>query len=125
MKYVILIHSNPEPWGHPTSDFLPEYQGQSRETRERLGAEFDTMLKDLIDRGELVSSEALGDPRTSRLFSWRDGRRVVTDGPFAEGREHLAGFFVIDVDSLARAEDIAQYFGAPGHRVELRPVMTP
>ena len=44
MKYVILMHSNPQPWGHPTSDFLPEYQSLSEAEREQQGAEFDALL---------------------------------------------------------------------------------
>lgn len=123
MKYVILIQSNPQPWGHPTADYLPAYQDQSPETRERLNADFERMLTDLSEAGELVGGEALGDPASSRLFRWADGERVVTDGPYAEGKEHLAGFFLIDVDSQARAEEVAQAFSGPGETVELRPVM--
>ena len=73
--------------------------------------------------GELLGARALGDPAGSRLFRWRDGERVVSDGPYAEGKEHLAGFFLIDVDSQERAEEIAGAFGVPGETIELRPVM--
>ncbi|WP_151526730.1 YciI family protein [Serinicoccus kebangsaanensis] len=123
MKYVILIQSNPQPWGHPTSDYLPAYQHQSQETRDRANADFEDMLGELGERGELVGGEALGDPATSRLFRWADGDRVVSDGPYAEGKEHLAGFFLIDVESQERAEQIAEAFSGPGETVELRPVM--
>ena len=125
MKYVILIQSNPQPWGHPTSDFLgDEYRDVPAELREQLNSEFEDALTGLMESGELVHAEALGDPAASRLFRWSDGERVVTDGPYAEGKEHLAGFFLIDVDSQARAEQIARNFGAPGETVELRPVMS-
>ncbi|MGL5817634.1 MAG: family 43 glycosylhydrolase [Phycicoccus sp.] len=123
VKYVILIHSNPQPWGHPTSDFLEEYQALPAPVRERLQTEFDAMFEQMEQRGEFISAEPLGDPRTSRLFRWSDDDRLVTDGPYAEGKEHLAGFFLIDVDSQQRAEEIARHFGGPGDVIELRPVM--
>ncbi|MDP9219271.1 MAG: YciI family protein [Actinomycetota bacterium] len=78
MKYVILIHANPDPWGHPAS---------------------------------------------ARLYRWRAEGHVATDGPYAEAKEHLAGFFVIDCDTRTRAEEIAAQFAQPGGVVELRPVM--
>ena len=40
MKYVILIHSNPQPWGHPTSDFVAEHQALPREQRDAGNADF-------------------------------------------------------------------------------------
>lgn len=124
MKYVILIHSNPQPWGHPTAAYLPEHQALPADEQERLNSEFEQAFADMIDRGEFVSAEALGDPSTSRLFRWGGTDRVPTDGPYAEGTEHLAGFFLIDVETHERAEEIAGYFAGPGETVELRPVMS-
>ena len=123
MKYVILIHSNPQPWGHPTGDYLPEYQALPAEQREQLNAEFETMLGELQSAGELVTGAALGDPATSSLYRWGDGERLVTDGPYSESKEHLAGFFLIDVESRERAEAVVTKFAGPGETVELRPVM--
>lgn len=124
MKYVILIHSNPRPWGHPTSDYLPEQQTLPAGERERLNREFEDAFADMIERGEFVSAEALGDPSTSRLFRWVGNERLATDGPYAEGKEHFAGFFLIDVETHSRAEEIAAFFAGPGETVELRPVMS-
>ena len=122
MKYVILIHSNPQPWGHPTSDYLPEYQDLSEAERRKQNADFDALLQDLSGRGELVGGQALGDPREARLFRWEGGRRKVMDGPYAETAEHFAGFFLVDVDSQERAEEVAAMFSGPGETVELRPL---
>ncbi|BCJ28821.1 YciI family protein [Actinocatenispora sera] len=124
MKYVILIHSNPQPWGHPTSDYLPEHQALPESVRRRLNSDFEDGFAQVMERGELVHAEALGAPSTSRLFRWRDGDRVVSDGPYAEGKEHFAGFFLVDVESQQRAEQIAELFAGPGETVELRPVMS-
>ncbi|HEX7301492.1 YciI family protein [Lentzea sp.] len=125
MKYVIMIHSNPQPWGHPTSDYLADFQDLPREQRERLNSEFERMLGDLREKGELVGGEALGAPESSRLYRWADGKPLATDGPYSEAKEHLAGFFLVDVDSHERAEEIAACFSGPGETVELRPVMGP
>lgn len=126
MKYVILIHSNPQPWGHPTGDFVPEFQALPQEQRDTMMAEFEAMLKELSERGELLGGEALGDPSTSRLYRWGDsGRPLATDGPYSEAKEHLAGFFLIDVESHERADELAARFSGPGDTVELRPTMWP
>jgi hypothetical protein len=125
VKYVILIHSNPQPWGHPTSDFVAEHQALPPEQRERLNAEFTELLEELSARAELVGGEALGDPTTARLYRWESGQPLVTDGPYSESKEHLAGFFLLDVESRERAEELAARFAGPGETVELRPAMWP
>lgn len=122
MKYVILIHSNPQPWGHPTSNFLPEYQTLSEAERQELNGDFEAVLAELSGSGELVGGQALGDPADARLFRWHAGRRKITDGPYAETVEQFAGFFLIDVASQERAEEVAEKFAGPGETVELRPV---
>ncbi|MGO1972829.1 MAG: YciI family protein [Propionibacteriaceae bacterium] len=125
MKYVILIHSNPHPWGHPTGDFVAEHKALPQEQRDQLEAEFDSVMKELAAAGELLGGEALGDPATSRLFGWSGGETVATDGPYSEAKEHLAGFFLIDVANPERAEAVAARFAGPGETVELRPAMWP
>ena len=125
MKYVILIHSNPQPWGHPTIDYLPEYQAMPLEERARSQADFEVLLGEMREKGELVTGEALGAPESSRLYRWDDGKPLVTNGPYSEAKEHLAGFFLIDVESQARAEEIVAQFSGPGETVELRPSMWP
>ncbi|GEM34786.1 hypothetical protein NN3_57930 [Nocardia neocaledoniensis NBRC 108232] len=125
MKYVILIHSNPRPWGHPTSDYLPEYETMSQAERDRVGADFEQLLGELQERGELLGGEALAAPESARLYRWADGKPLVSDGPYSEAKEHLAGFFLIDVESSARAEQIVARFAGPGETVELRPMMWP
>lgn len=124
MKFVILIHSNPQPWGHPTGDFNAAFQALPQEQRDQLDREFQALLGELEERGELVSAAALGDPAASRVYRWDDGP-IVTDGPYAESKEHFAGYFLIDVADQARAEEVARAFASPGDTIELRPVMWP
>ena len=106
MKYVVLIHSNPRPWGHPTGDYVAEFQALPQERREAMEADFEAMLRELSENGELLGGVAL-----------------ATDGPYSEAKEHLAGFFLIDVESRERAEALAARFASPGDTVELRPTM--
>jgi hypothetical protein len=125
MKYVILIHSNPQPWGHPTGEYVPEHQALPVEQRERLNAEFERLLTEMSENGELVHGEALAAPSTSTLYRWNGGGPLATDGPYSETKEHLAGFFLIDVSGPERAQEIAHAFSGPGETVELRPAMWP
>jgi len=125
VKFVILIHSNPQPWGHPTGHYVAENQALPQEQREQLDAEFEALLRAMHERGELVIAEALADPRSSTLYRWEAGKPIATDGPYAETKEQFAGFFLIDVQDRARAEEIASRFAGPGETIELRPAMWP
>lgn len=125
MKYVVLIHSNPQPWGHPTGDYLEAQKALPAEQREQMNRDFEALLTRMQADGELVGGEALADPSTATLYRWRDETPMPTDGPYSEIKEHLAGFFLIDVASRDRAEEIAAQFSGPGETVELRPAMWP
>jgi hypothetical protein len=123
MKYVILILSNPEPWGHPTSRFSAEGRALPDSYHEKADQEFDKLLAEISSSGELVYADALADPATSTLYGWTPEGHTATDGPYAETKEQLAGFFVIDTQTRERAEEIAAQFAQPGGTVELRPTM--
>jgi hypothetical protein len=123
MKYVVLIHSNPQPWGHPTFDFTEEGRATPVAERERMNKEFEEMLTELSEAGELISGQALGPAADAKIYRLKGGRRIATDGPYAEAKEHLAGFFLLDVASQERAEAIAERFTSPGDTIELRSLM--
>ncbi|GAA4844511.1 YciI family protein [Luteimicrobium xylanilyticum] len=123
MKYVVLIHSNPDPWGHPTIDFTPEGQAIPAERRAVMDRDFDALLAELNESGEFVVAEALAAPSSSTVYRWDGEKHVTTDGPFAETKEQLAGFFLIDCETRERAEAVAARFAGPGDVVELRPSM--
>ncbi|GAB3674110.1 YciI family protein [Angustibacter aerolatus] len=125
MKYVILIHSNPDPWGHPTSAYTPEGRAVPPEQAAESDRAFDELLAELSSSGELLSGEALGDPSTSTVFGWTPQGHVAMDGPYAEAKEQLAGFFVVDCETRERADAVAARFAGPGSTVELRPMMWP
>jgi hypothetical protein len=121
VKYVILIHADPQPWGHPTSLFTDEGRAVPADESAVMDKAFDALLTDLSQSGELVTGEALADPRESTVYRWRSGGSLASEGPFAEIQEQLAGFFLIDVATRERAEQIAAQFAGPGSPAELRP----
>ena len=86
-----------------------------------------TLLKDeLAGSGELVSSEGLAVPADGKVVRIREGVQVVTDGPFGEAKEQLAGYFMIDVADDDRAQQLAGRVSAiVGDRVELRGAVFP
>lgn len=88
--------------------------------------------RELIENGELIEVQALTGPDLARLvISDGEGAPLVTDGPFAEAKELLAGYQLVDVDSEARAIELAaRVSAAPGpggvplrQRIEVRQVM--
>jgi hypothetical protein len=124
MKYVILIHSNPDPWGHPTANYTAEGRALPAEEHERMDREFDALLKGISESGEFDTAQALADPSSSTIYRWGTDGYLATDGPYAEAKEQLAGFFVIDCETRERAEEIAAQFACPGDTIELRPCMS-
>ena len=79
---------------------------------------------DLAAAGEMVTGFGLADPSYTVTVEVRDGRPVLSDGPYAEAKEVLAGFGIVDVASHDRAVELAARFAAIVQtRVELRPVM--
>lgn len=112
MKYMLLIYSNPEAWQEMSQDL------------DRVMAEVDEILRETRESGEWVGGEALADPVHTRTVRVRDGAPVVTDGPFLEAKEHLAGYCVFECDSPERAVELAaRWPDARYTAVELRPVM--
>ena len=71
---------------------------------------------------EAVEARGLADPGTAKTVSLADGQVVVTDGPFAEAKESLAGYWVLDVRDEARAIELASRVAVWAERVEVRGV---
>jgi len=94
----------------------------SEAERNEIFADVDQIMKELTASGELVGGEALAqEARTVRV---RGGVPAVTDGPFAEAKEQLAGFLTVDCESIERAVEIAgRWPDAKLWAMEVRPVM--
>jgi hypothetical protein len=116
VKYVILIYSNPT-----TRKLWEELSDADRAAGWRVYA---GLVEDLAASGELIVTEPLADPSQTKRVSVRQGRTITTDGPFAESKELLAGFFLIECESIDRAiAHAARVPEAAYGAVEVRPVL--
>lgn len=107
MKYLLLVHSNPITWGHPSFLHTEEGQALPAKARDALVAQLDKLVAELSESGELVIAEPLEAPARTRVVRVRKGVRATTDGPYSEAKEQLAGLFIVDVATPERAEEIA------------------
>jgi hypothetical protein len=116
VRYLILIYSNPasrEIW-----------EGFSDDQRAEGYRYYAALTEELAAAGELIVSEALADPSLTTRVSVRDGQTLTSDGPFAETKELLGGFFLLECESHDRAVEIAARVPeAELGLVEVRPVL--
>ncbi|HLU58309.1 MAG TPA: YciI family protein [Pseudonocardia sp.] len=113
MKYLLLIYG------------APEAEPQTPEAVQELVDEYWAYEAAAEDAGVFIASQALQGVETATTVQVRDdGERIVTDGPFAETREVLGGYYLVDVPDLDAALDwAARCPGAKhGSRIEVRPV---
>jgi hypothetical protein len=115
VKYLILIYSNPK-----SREIWEGFTDAERAEGLRWYA---ALTEELTASGEMIVSEALADPSMAKRVSVDEGRTMTTDGPFAEVKEHLAGFFLLECESIDRAvEHAARLPEAAFGLVEVRPV---
>ena len=110
MKYILLLYAEEGAW--PPGDH-----------RVALAESID-VCHQLHAKGQYLDASPLQPPSTATCVRVRDGKRMVSDGPYAETKEQLGGFFLIDVDSLEEAIAIAARIpGARRGTAEIRPLM--
>ena len=113
MQYMLLIFDDERVWGQ-----------LSEEERGRLYAEYGTFTNELREAGALVTADQLQPSATATLVQVRDGETLTTDGPFAETKEQLGGYYLIEAESLDEAiEWAAKIPSARGGTIEVRPVV--
>jgi hypothetical protein len=114
VKYLLLIYTDPQ-----------SQSGAPEEAVREMYRAFGAYTAELSEAGILGPAEELQPPDQARSVRVRDGRTVVTDGPFAEVREQLGGFYVIDVPDMATAISwAARIPSAPFGTIEVRPLAT-
>jgi hypothetical protein len=116
MKYLILIQSNERS--------LAAWEKMTGEERMDFGRAHLKLTDEMQNAGVHVASEGLADPELAAWVSVRDGRTIASDGPYAEVKEHLAGFYLVDCAN--RDEAIAWAAKVPDAaitEVEVRPVL--
>ena len=122
MKYMLMM------FGDATTMMetrTPEWVSEMMAFMGRFNAEVEKT-------GELVEARGLDFPSRAKTVSLVDGQVVVSDGPFAEAKESLAGYWIVDCDTAQRAVEIAAHVsGAPGPGgrplnmpIEVRPIMS-
>ncbi len=110
MKYMLLVYINEEALSDPE--------------REQCYKDSTQLTHDLNRNGQFLGAGPLQSVATATSVRVREGKRLITDGPFAETREQLGGYFLIDAKDLDEAIGIASRI--PGVRtgtVEIRPVV--
>lgn len=126
MKYILLMKFQIEGW---ESGNVTNWQPEDIQANMDFVRQFS---KDLTASGEFVRTEGLGGPEHMKMVKASQiGEAAITDGPFPESKEFLAGFWIIDVESAERAYEIAAKLSAipgPGGKpanipIEVRPLM--
>jgi hypothetical protein len=114
VKYMLLIYQN------------QASQQALSEDPDSVMAEVDAIIEELTGSGEWVGGEALADASQTRTVKVRGGVPAVTDGPFVEAKEHLAGYCLVECETLERALEIAaRWPDARYCAMEVRPLMNP
>jgi hypothetical protein len=113
MRYLCLIHIDQR-----------EFEALPAATQNELNAAHLDYNDELRRRGQFLMAEALDRPQTATVLRIRDGKPLITDGPFAESKEAIAGFYVIEAADIGQAQRIAAGFpsvAAGVGTVEIRP----
>jgi len=101
-----------------------QYANWSEEDVQRDMQRWDEYTKQLVDAGAFVSGEGLGPSANATTLRVENGERILTDGPFAETKEQIGGFYVIEAKDLDEAIDWAAKLPSMAYGVaEIRPVM--
>lgn len=113
MNYMMLIYYDEGPW----DQLSPEEQVCR-------GLDCLRVAEEMQSEGIYVSAARLHPTETATSIRMRDGKRMITDGPFAETREQLAGYLIIEAANLDEAMEVASRLPPAGYgTIEIRPVM--
>ena len=115
MKYLILMHVDPEVMA-----------SLSLEQQQDIGAGHQAFMAKTTETGEMLSTHALGAPSQTKVVRNRNGTPETVDGPFAETKEFMGGYYLLDVESEERAIELAGELpdaSVDGFALEIRPVM--
>ena len=107
MKYMILLYGSQEDYDALTGKAAPGKPAWAPEDFAAMGAFMMEFSKDLTESGELVETRGLTAPVHARRIQLVGGAPVVTDGPYAETQEVLAGYWIVECESFDRATEIA------------------
>ncbi len=113
MKYLLMIYNNPA-----------TYEAWSEDQRDELFSTVDVIMKELTESGELIGGQGLADASTAKTVRVRNGVPATTDGPFAEAKEQLGGYLIVECETEERAVEIAASWpDAKYFAIEVRAIM--
>lgn len=115
MKFLLVLHNNPA---------VLEALGEAEQQKLMNG--HNAFIEAVQKSGELVVTQALGDPSQSAVVRVRNGVPVITDGPYLESKEFLGGYYLVDVVDRERALELAGQIpdaSIDQLGVEVRPIM--
>jgi hypothetical protein len=113
MQYLLLIYRSDAEYGRMTAD-----------DRKKLTAEYGAYTQSIIQSGHFKAGDGLQPSTTATTVRVRDGKILTTDGPFAETREQLGGYYLVEAKDLDTALGLAARIpGAKTGSIEVRPVM--
>ncbi|MCX4970481.1 YciI family protein [Streptomyces sp. NPDC079020] len=130
MKYLVMVQGTQADYDTMSGKGSEHSVTWSEEDMQKMFAFMESVNNDLAESGELVDANGLTEPAQTRFVSaGKDGRPVISDGPYGETKELLAGYWVLDCESLERVTEIAarialcpQPAGAPEYPVVIRPI---
>jgi hypothetical protein len=130
MKYLVMVQGTQADYEAMQGKASEHSPAWTQEDLQAMYAFMGALNNDLAESGEMVDGQGLTEPAKTRLVGLgEDGKSVITDGPYGETKELLAGYWVLDCASLERVTEIAervlqcpQPAGAPAYPVVIRPI---
>ncbi|MER5573197.1 YciI family protein [Streptomyces massasporeus] len=131
MKYLVMVQGTQADYEAMRGKASADSPAWSEEELQTMFAYMGAINDDLSESGEFVDGQGLAEPAQARHVTLGDdGKAVITDGPYSETKELLAGYWVLECESLERVTEIAdrvarcpQPAGAPDYPVVIRPIM--
>ena len=115
MEYLLLIYHNE-----------PQFEARTDTERQKMYAEYRELIQDLEKNGKLKGANQLQATTTATTVRVRNGKQSITDGPFAETKEQLGGYFLVDARDMEEAKSIAARIpSVHGGSIEVRPGVAP
>ncbi|MFE7114693.1 YciI family protein [Streptomyces sp. NPDC057654] len=130
MKYLIMVLGKQADYDAMSGSPAPGQPAWTEKDIQAMYGHMGAINDSLAESGELVDAQGLTEPSQGRLVTAaKDGTPVVSDGPYGEAKEVIAGYWVVDVENIERATEIAarayacpQPEGAPNYPVVVRPI---
>ncbi|MEV6446270.1 YciI family protein [Amycolatopsis sp. NPDC051716] len=115
MKYLLAMYMNPEVW-----------ESLSEQDKDDVMTGHGEFIRRIRESGEMISTQALDAPAKSAVVRVKNGMPAITDGPFVESKEFLAGYYLVECASQERAYEVAAMIPdakIDGLGIEVRPVV--